>query len=363
MGAVILLAGAVYRSIRDALADKRSGTHQQIQAAPTLPGTAEAANQVDMPDSRFTEWPAAVRRFFPEESVKSALSYKPKAGDVIAVSFPMCGSYWVQQIAYRILNEDGPPSTLLERASHLPLLELQGAEAAAAMPTPGCIRTHLPFNLIPYSEHAKYIYVARNPYDVCASFYAEALKIHPSGEQYSMMFPQFFEQFLEGRSACGDYLSNLLSWYKRRFHDNVLFLTYEELIEEHKTWVLRIADFIGVSEEYGHKLRGNRKLLDQICTETSHEAMRENVAKNATLFVEEVAATPDEKKPEWMKRLLQLERPETIAKHFASASRRGEEPASWKSLVTPDMVDAMQAKINVLQEGSGDVMALWKRPY
>lgn len=363
MGAVILLAGALYRSIRDALADQRSGTLQPIKATPSLPRAEESSAQEVMPENRSTECSVTFSKFYPEETVKSALSYKPNAGEVFAVSFPMCGSYWVQQIVYRILNEDGPPSTLLERASHLPLLELQGAEAAAAIPKPGCMRTHLPFNLVPYSEHAKYIYVARNPYDVCASFYAEALKNHPSGDEGFKQFPAFFEQFVNGQTACGDYLANLLSWYERRFDDNVFFLTYEDLIQGHRTWILRIADFIGVGTEYGDKLRDNRKLLDQICFDTSYETMCENIVKNATLFVEEVAAIPEERKPEWMKRLLKVESPEMIAQRFASTAQSGREAAIWKRLVTPDMIETMQSKISALHGSSGDVMTLWKRSY
>lgn len=360
MGALILLAGAIYRSIRDALADQRSGTLQQIEATPNLPGQEETLTQEIMPESRSSACGTAVSKFCPEESIKSALSYKPNAHDVFVVSFPMCGSSWVQQIAYRIMNEDSPPVTLLERASHLPLLELQGAEAVTAMPRPGCIRTHLPFNLTPHSEHAKYIYVARNPYDVCVCFYAEALKNVSSGDECFKPFPEFFEQFVDGSAACGDYLANLLSWYERRFDYNVLFITYEELIEEHKAWVLRIADFIAVDEEYGEKLRGDRKLLEQICAGTCHEAMCENAAQNATLFVEEVAAIPEDRKPEWMKRLLKLESPERIAKHFASTAKPGEEAVSWKSLFTSDMIEAMQAKITAIHGSSEDVMTLWK---
>ncbi|KAL1466626.1 hypothetical protein MTO96_026484 [Rhipicephalus appendiculatus] len=110
------------------------------------------------------------------------------------------------------------------------------------MPRPASVLTHLPFRLIYRSDSAKYIYVARNPYHCSVLFYEQMLHDKEKSPDDALEeFPAFFEKFVNGGAPCGDYLGDLLSWYERRFDDNVLFLTYEELVEELKTTALRIA--------------------------------------------------------------------------------------------------------------------------
>lgn len=57
------------------------------------------------------------------------------------------------------------PEDPLEPILRLPFLELQGADAAEYAPRPAAFKTHFPFHKVPYSPHAKYIYITRNPYD------------------------------------------------------------------------------------------------------------------------------------------------------------------------------------------------------
>ena len=52
-----------------------------------------------------------------------------------------------------------------------PHLEEVGEEPVRALPEPRLIKTHLPFARTPWSAQAKYIYVARNPFDCAVSFY------------------------------------------------------------------------------------------------------------------------------------------------------------------------------------------------
>ena len=68
---------------------------------------------------------------------------------------------------------------------------------------------------------------------------------------YSGSFDEFFDHFLDGQVAYGDYWHNVLSWWSRRAQPNVLFLTYEEMHLDLRGVVRRVARFLGkpVSEE------------------------------------------------------------------------------------------------------------------
>ncbi|XP_050038157.1 amine sulfotransferase-like [Dermacentor andersoni] len=316
-----------------------------------------------MPESRSRHVAdgAAISKFYPEDSVRSALCYQPAPDDIFVVThFPQSGGDWVQEIIYYIFHERAPPASLIDHAAHLPHLEMQGSEAAQAMPRPGSIRTHLPFHLVHRANSAKYIYVARNPYD-CSVFFFEQL-CNSQGRTVNEAFeafPAFFEKFVEGRALCGDYLTDLLSWYERRFDDNVLFLTYEELVEENKTSVLRIADFLDQEGEHGKKLRRNRKLLEKICAETRHWGVWECVDRDAKEKVKEAAAISDEGKPDWVKRLQKAQNSVAFGRVFKSCEE-SKPHLTHDIIFTPDMMAKLKERIMAAAGTTRTVMNLWQ---
>lgn len=316
-----------------------------------------------MPENsnREGEGSASIGKFYPEESVRSALSYKPRADDIFVVThFPLCGDTWVQLIIYHILHKRAPPAPLLERAAHLPHLEMQGSDAVQAMPRPGSIRTHLPFHLVPRADCAKYIYIARNPYDCSALFFEQISSAQgKSIDEAFKAFPLFFDQFVEGRAICGDYLAELLTWYKRRFDDNVLFLTYEDLLNDNMTTVLRIADFLDEEGQYGEWLRRNGKLLKKICAETQYEGVWECVEEDTKLKMKEAAAMPDEGKPEWVKRLQKFGDSVTFGRLFCMKCGEGETRLSREAIFTSDMIEKLEQRIKIASGGNCHIMSLW----
>lgn len=100
---------------------------------------------------------------FSLDAYKSALTYQPRADDLFIVTYPKCGTTWVQNIVACIFREGKPFSSALEFVTNTPFLEMAGVEAAKTMKRPGAIKLHLPFRLTPWSPQAKYIFVARNP--------------------------------------------------------------------------------------------------------------------------------------------------------------------------------------------------------
>ncbi|KAH7941231.1 hypothetical protein HPB49_011263 [Dermacentor silvarum] len=149
-------------------------------------------------------------KHFSDEAVLSTLAYRPQPGDLFIVSYPKCGTTWMQNIVYNILMDAEEPKDFLQQALQLPFLEMQGAEAAVYAPKPAAFKTHLSFQKNPYSPEAKYIYIARNPYDCCVSFYYHTKNI-PLYQFENGTFDEFFEIFLQGRVDFGDYFENVLS--------------------------------------------------------------------------------------------------------------------------------------------------------
>ncbi|CAN8032052.1 unnamed protein product [Ixodes persulcatus] len=109
---------------------------------------------------------------FPVEILRPALSYQHQPGDVFIVTYPNSGTTWMQCILYQIYTNAAPITSIKDFAEQLPFLERTGGEGLSDLPRPGsAIKTHMLYDRDRVSQKAKYIYIARNPYDVCVSFF------------------------------------------------------------------------------------------------------------------------------------------------------------------------------------------------
>ncbi|GFU58067.1 sulfotransferase 1C2A [Nephila pilipes] len=188
--------------------------------------------------------------FFPEfflspEIVEGLMDYKPTKDDTFIVTYPKCGTTWTQFLVWEVLHKGAaPPSPNQIMFQHIPFLEFTGVDAIKNLPKPRVMKTHLPFNFQPYSPSAKYIYIVRNPWDCCVSYYYHH-SMEPGMPQ--LTFDQYFKLFIKGELGWGDFFDHVLSWFSHRNDPNVLFLTYEEMKKDTRKVVLQIAKFFGES--------------------------------------------------------------------------------------------------------------------
>ena len=163
------------------------------------------------------------------ETFRSALNYKAQADDIFLAVYPKSGTTWMQVILYTLMN-DGQAfdNNMTEYFARTPFLEVVGEQGIRNMHRPCVIKTHLPFDRIPYHESAKYICVVRNPKDVCVSFYYFLLK-HIGIQPDQTLFDGFFEAFINGNVYYGDYFEHLHSVWKRKDDANVFLTSYEEM--------------------------------------------------------------------------------------------------------------------------------------
>jgi hypothetical protein len=182
---------------------------------------------------------------FPVAGFESGQRYVAGPGDVFVASYPKCGTTWAQYIVYLLLNDARPLTAGRSINDVFPHLEEVGRELVAALPTPRLIKTHLPFARTPWSPDAKYVYVARNPFDCAVSFYHHTRGFVRHYDFAEGTWETFFECFLAGEVDFGDYFDNLLSWWPRRGESNVLLLTYERMVADPAAAVAAIASLLG----------------------------------------------------------------------------------------------------------------------
>lgn len=234
---------------------------------------------------------------FTDEILRSALSYEPQPEDVFIVTYPKCGTTWLQSILYGIYTNGAPMESVEDFAKRMPFLERMGAEGLADLVRPGsAIKTHMLYDPKRISKQARYIYLARNPYDCCVSFYHHH-KFFPFYLFEDGTFDEFFEQFMSGQVDFGDYFDHLLSWYPHRDEPNVLFMTYEDLKQDTRFWVQKVADFLG--SRYGNSLREDPAAMERILDAATMDNVRELFWREKDYRRQVSTVTPVDQIPRW----------------------------------------------------------------
>ncbi|KAI2508577.1 sulfotransferase [Fragilaria crotonensis] len=218
---------------------------------------------------------------FPVQGFTNGLRYEAQPNDVFVVTYPKCGTTWMQHLVYLILN-DGKPLAADEKMDFVfPHLEEVGNEFCSRAPLFRgfrLIKTHLPFGMTPQNPKAKYIFVARNPKDCVVSFFHHTRGFVKHYDFSEGRFDVFFDLFLHGKVDFGDYFTTLRSWYDHKDDPNVLFLTYEDLRRDTRAGVLSLAEFLDPNT-YPERLRQEGDIMDQILLHSSLESMKKDPSR------------------------------------------------------------------------------------
>jgi hypothetical protein len=182
---------------------------------------------------------------FPPAGFESGLRYAAQPDDIFVCTYPKCGTTWMQYIVYLLVHGGEPLARDASLGAVFPHLEEVGREVVAALPSPRLIKTHLPKTLTPFAADARYIYVARNPFDCVVSFYHHTRGFPQHYDFSNGTFADFFECFMRGEVDFGDYFEHLLSWAALAGAPNLLFVTYEEMKADVRAAVVTVAEFLG----------------------------------------------------------------------------------------------------------------------
>nr|XP_057909357.1 sulfotransferase family 2, cytosolic sulfotransferase 3 isoform X2 [Doryrhamphus excisus] len=213
------------------------------------------------------------------ESLEYAQNFSVEDTDVFAVTYPKSGTIWMQEILPLVLNGgDLTPIHTIPNWDRVPWLEEKRLkEVVDQLPSPRGLVTHFPFQFMPPSfvtSNAKVIYVMRNPMDIIVSsyyFHQMATFLEDPGT-----LDEFIEKFLQGRVLFGKWTDHVKSWRNADLGDRILFITYEEMVQDLRTAVWSISQFLGknLSEE----------VIQKIADHCSFRSMQANNMSNFSLI-------------------------------------------------------------------------------
>lgn len=289
--------------------------------------------------------------FMTAESLRQGLGFVACKGDLLQVSYPRSGTHWVQYITQLILKEGEPVDTYEQFMEGAKFIEyFSGIDDCKPGTLVRTLCTHLPLRKEKLNPEAKYVYVARNPWDVCVSLYHHERNISAFRFEEGA-FDDFLEVFLTGELGYGFYFDHVKAGYALKDEPNVFFVTYEELTRDTRGTIIRLARFIG--ERYG-------EILEQVGEERLNEILKRTSARNMKdIMVFNLRENPD---PGLQKRLKELNASSKAA-HKGDVKRhevlRKAEIGGWKEHFSPEQLQRMEATIKEMTRGS-DVMDLWK---
>ncbi|KAL4424320.1 hypothetical protein ABPG75_001621 [Micractinium tetrahymenae] len=194
--------------------------------------------------------------------------------DVCHCSFPKSGSTWLANILYLVLHDGHEPGQGAPLRSHLHWMESawtypRTREQVDALPSPRIFKSHMPHHMAlaggPRQSPCRFIYIARNPKDVCVSYYHFESGSAWSGG-YDGTWEHWLRLFMDGRVQRGDWLDHVLSWWEVRGEENMLFLRYEDLKRDFRGQLARIAAHVGVQL--------SPKAVDRVVAASSFSHMR-----------------------------------------------------------------------------------------
>jgi Sulfotransferase domain len=115
------------------------------------------------------------------------------------------------------------------------------------MKRPRTFKTHYPVQLAPHqvwTAKPKIVHISRDIKDVACSLYHNRIDHH---HEKIENIEDHFEEILNDKIYYGPYREHVLNWQNLPDYENILYLTYEEMVTNTVGVILKIAKFLDKS--------------------------------------------------------------------------------------------------------------------
>lgn len=204
----------------------------------------------------------------PERLLHLRDNHKAQPRDVCLVTYPKSGTTWLSYILHQL--HDKPKLTSLDDA--VPWITTLPPSVVEELSAPRIFRLHLLHDWLPESitKETKIIYCYRNPKDVSVSYFhhTKFFKQIYDGFEFES-FDEFFQHYMSNNPLhYGTWIQHVRNWLPHRNDPNVLFVSYEDMVEELPRVIRQIAKFLEVSV--------SEERVDEIANNSSFSSMKKD---------------------------------------------------------------------------------------
>lgn len=202
------------------------------------------------------------------ELVEAVKDFPLDARDVLVTGFPKSGTNWMQIMLANLWDDWG--HHVLTGSRRVPSIEFigdgtDGYDIAISSEPPRLMKNHLDASRMPdnwMSSGAKVVYMTRNPFDVCPSFFRQ---LQIPALEFESDWDAWVDRFIKGDTLYGGWANHVRGWQACGADENVYHLSYEELSHDPYGEMRKVVDFLGKPF--------NQARFDEVVT----SALRENM--------------------------------------------------------------------------------------
>ncbi|CAL5201391.1 unnamed protein product [Lathyrus oleraceus] len=215
--------------------------------------------------------------------------FQAKDSDVFVATVPKSGTTWLKALTFAIMNRQhhfisSKNHPLLSFNPHdlVPFVESNLYDQHDKIPDfsnfhePRLFGTHIPFDLLSNSikdSNCKIVYICRNPFDTFISSWNFINKVEPPPTP-PLNLEEAFEMYCNGSFGRGPFWKHMLSYWNesKERPKNVLFLKYEDMKEDAKFYLKKLAEFLECPFTLEEENEGVIENIIKLC---SFEKMKE----------------------------------------------------------------------------------------
>ncbi|KAG2301630.1 hypothetical protein Bca52824_030281 [Brassica carinata] len=211
--------------------------------------------------------------------------FRPRNTDIILASLPKGGTTWLKSLVFALVHrekyqENPQIHPLLSQNPHdlVPFLEIElyaGSQTPdlTKFPSPMIYSTHMHLNTLreaatkSSSSPCKVVYVCRGIKDTFVSAWHYRNMLHRN-KMDQATFELMFDGYCKGVVLYGPYWEHVLGYWKGSLEDgeNVFFLKYEEMIEEPRVQLKRLAEFLDCPFTEEEEKSGSVEEILKLCS-------------------------------------------------------------------------------------------------